>query len=100
MCALAMARVRLKRALPFHGTLPKVIEPSILAKAFRECQSRESVLQSASFPEVFRPVVSHVRLVSSQSFPHLWKKLWKFAKTLGYRAFRGAGNRRFERSNG
>ena len=39
MRPLAMPRIGLKRALPLHVTLPKKIEPAMLANGFEECQS-------------------------------------------------------------
>jgi hypothetical protein len=45
----APTRVGLKRTLAFHDRPSYEIEPTMLANAFRECQSFEPVLQSASF---------------------------------------------------
>jgi hypothetical protein len=39
MGAFAVPRIGLKRSLSFHVTLPKRVEPAMLANAFQECQS-------------------------------------------------------------
>ena len=64
----AVTRIGLKRALSLHAILWKLNEPPMLANAFSRCQSRRSVLQSASFPERLSVPGFHVRLVSSQKF--------------------------------
>jgi hypothetical protein len=79
---LAMARIRLKRALAFHRSLRSVRwqrEPSMVTNAFEGCQCEQTVLQSPAFAGLFQPRQSHDHSVCPQSFPHLWKKLWKIA---------------------
>src|SRR5262245_42515486 len=46
MGSLPVARIRLKRALSLHVTLPKKFEPAMLANAFEECQSGGRVCYS------------------------------------------------------
>jgi hypothetical protein len=48
VCFGAMAIIWLKRALTLHWS-PLKVEPTMLAKGFKECQSGWFVLQSASF---------------------------------------------------
>jgi hypothetical protein len=52
---LAMTRIGLERALALHDIPSGENEPSMLANAFQECQSRRIVLESASFSGPFRP---------------------------------------------
>src|SRR5215208_2368212 len=65
-------------------------ETPMVTACSEECQSAQSVLQSASFSGRFRPQQIHASLVCRQSFPHLWKKLWKIAWNLTRRENYGA----------
>src|SRR5262245_44807551 len=59
VCALPPARIGLKRALTLHDILRKVVELSMLANAFRQCQTLEECatvgVLSREFTGLFRP---------------------------------------------